>query len=434
LISSRIWPTLGRRRFGTERRPNLGLTIPLLFVAVLGITGCERPPEGTTDYELELAQIQTRLQEADGRDDRLVWEAHLFYRRASLTRDRADFQQAEAAISNALAQSGAREDLHFLQACLHYQLHRVPDARAALKKLSFIAGTPTFLALKADIDFEDGRYSEARSGYLQAIAADSTWDKLARLAHLESEFGNTAAAEDLYVRAQDKITVKEMRGYAFVELQRGLLDFHHGDLDAAMDHYRRADSAYSGFWVIEEHIAELLAAQKNFGPATALYEKVIANTERPEFQQALGDLYLAMGNADEARLWYERALSGYLSSAERGEVQYFHHLAEFYSDVRRDGTEAERWARKDLELRQGFAAYEALAWALYRAGRFEEALAAIETALESGSENAELLYHAAMIHQANDHAEKARQLLAQSAAINPRLSSNREGADRGEER
>ena len=99
-------------------------------------------------------------------------------------------------------------------------------------------------------------------------------------------------------------------------------------------------------------------------------------------------------NASPPLYWKERALSGYLQSAQRGEVHYYHHLADYYSDVAEDGAAAVKWARKDLRLRENFATQAALAWALYRDGQFGEAVCWIDRALASGVVDARLYFWA----------------------------------------
>src|SRR5262249_15245612 len=155
-----------------------------------------------------------------------------------------------------------------------------------------------------------------------------------------------------------QVSAKEMRAYAWVELQRGYLAFSRGHHDQALAHYRTAARAYSGYWLVDDYTAEVLGAQEKFDQAAALYRAVIARTPRPEIQQALGDLYALMGNAAEAAHWHDAALAGYLASVRRGEVQYLHHLAAFYADVTQDGAAAVEWARRDVEIRQTVAAYD----------------------------------------------------------------------------
>jgi tetratricopeptide (TPR) repeat protein len=114
--------------------------------------------------------------------------------------------------------------------------------------------------------------------------------------------------------------------------------------------------------MVDEHRAELLAAQGKYEEAAALYHSVVSRVPRPDFQQALGELYITMGKSAEATKWVDQARNGFLQSAERGEVHYYHHLADFCADVDEDGPEAVKWARKDLELRKNFSTLAALAW------------------------------------------------------------------------
>jgi tetratricopeptide (TPR) repeat protein len=384
--------------------------------------------EKQTDYEIELGKIQNDLLEVKNSlahvpIEKALRVVYLLYLRASLTGTIEHFRLAETEINNALQDLGSAEELYLVRAHLNLKLHRLGNTQYDLDRLAHWADSPKVKALKADLDLQAGRYEQARKGYESVIRQDRTWDNLARLAYLKSVTGDVSAAEALYLEAQDQLTAKEMRSYAWVELQRGRLDLNHGRHEEALARYQHADKAYSGYWLVEEHLAELLGAQQKFDEAVALYKKAIARTPRPELQQALGDLYAFMGKPDEAKPWHEQALTAYLASAERGEVHYFHHLAQFYADVREDGPEAVKWAHKDLQLRQNVATHDTLAWALYRNGQFLEALGEMNKALLPGVKDAHLFFHAAMIHLAAGRAEEGKQFLKKAAEINPRYES-----------
>jgi len=224
---------------------------------------------------------------------------------------------------------------------------------------------PKIQVLKADIDVQEGNYRVAETSYLNIIEKNRLWDNLSRLAYLRAKFGDFESADRIYQEAEEEISAKEMRSYAWVELQRGFLNLSRGRHEAAWDHYQRADQAYSGYWLVKDYMAEWLGAQRNFDAAIALYQKIITCAPRPELYHALGDLYLFMGKPDLAQPWHDKALAVYLDSARRGEVQYYHHLASFYADARLDGAQALRWARKDIQLRQNVTTRDALAWALF---------------------------------------------------------------------
>src|SRR6185503_2828417 len=110
---------------------------------------------------------------------------------------------------------------------------------------------------------------------------ERTWDKLARLAHFHFKMGDLEKADRLYDEAVDELTAKEMRHYSWLELQRGVLDLSRGHYGKARSHYERAERAYSGHWLVQEHVAELLGAEGKNDEAEAMYRRVIARVPRP---------------------------------------------------------------------------------------------------------------------------------------------------------
>jgi tetratricopeptide (TPR) repeat protein len=378
-----------------------------------------------TDYEIELQRIDQAISELAGTALDLPMDAeratkfvYLLYQRGSLSGDLGELREAEAAVTAAINELGPAGDLCYLKANLDFKFHRLFGVREDLEMGRDLRHSSQGRALLRDLDFQEGRYDDAKKGFEELIQEDPTWDNFARLGYIEFKMGDAGEADRLYSEAEDELTAKEMRHYAWVELQRGVLDLRQGHYEKALAHYRVADRAYSGYWLVEEHMAELLGAQGKLDEAVALYERVVARLPRPEFQQALGELYISMGRPDKAETWNERALAEYLESAESGGVHYYHHLADFYADVREEGVEAVKWARKDIELRRNFSTLAALAWALYRAGKSIEARGIINEALSSGVRDAHLFYQAGAIHHAAGMDDEGDHYLRMAAEIN----------------
>jgi len=348
---------------------------------------------------------------------------YLLYQRASLTGVLSDFQEVESTLAEVIRQLGPAGDLYLLKANLGFKFHRLGEVHQALETGRDLRDSPQGRALMADLAFQEGRYDEARLGLEELIKDDLSWDNLARLAYLNWKLGDTEAAQQLYGEAEDELTAKEMRHYAWVVLQRGVIDLRQGKFAEAAAHYQQADRAYSGYWLVTEHRAELLGAQGNYHDAAKLYEDVVAKVPRPEFHQALCELYWLLDQSEKAQYWQEKALTAYLDSADQGEVHYYHHLTDFFADVVEDGPEAVKWARKDIELRDNFATQSALAWALYRAGEFCEAVTRVDEALSSGVSEAHTFFQAGMIHRAAGDNLKAERYLRQAAEINPHHQS-----------
>jgi tetratricopeptide (TPR) repeat protein len=379
-----------------------------------------------TDFDTELERIDQGIAELENDALQLPIDrvkitklAYLQYQRASLTGNLDELSVADGTLDHAIEHLGRDGDLYFLKANIHFKVHRLADVEKDLEASTDLLQSPVGRALKADLDFQQGRYEAARSGYEALIEEERTWDTLARLAYFHFKMGDFDRADQLYDEAVDELTAKEMRHYAWVELQRGVVDLSRGNYEKAREHYERAERAYSGHWMVQEHVAELLGAEGRHDEAEALYRGVIARVPRPDFLQALGELYLSTGKTAEANDCLKRAESAFLESAQRGEVHYYHHLADLYADVFENGVEAVKWAQKDLELRRNFSTLAALAWALYRAGEFSRALEVMNESLASGVKDARLFHAAGLIHKAFSPNGKADSYLQMAAAINP---------------
>jgi tetratricopeptide (TPR) repeat protein len=335
-----------------------------------------------------------------------------------LTAQADDFASVERIVDRAL-DKWPIADLRLLRATVDLRFHRLEDARRNLDPIADEGGDDLQLLL-ADIALQSGAAAEARRKVDAVVARHPTWDARARLAWILARDGDIEGADRQYADAEADLTAKEMRACAWVELQWGQMYFARGRYELARRHYDRAERAYSGYWLHDEYEAEMLGALRDFDHAVARYQDAIARAPRPDLYQQLGDLYLAMGRPVQAREWHDRALSGYLASVDRGDVQFLHHLAAFYEDVRPDGAAAVRWAQKDWQLRPNHASEDTLAWALYRNGQLDAALTASSRALEGNDVDAHMLFHGVTINEAAGRPDDARRLRARLLSMNPR--------------
>jgi tetratricopeptide (TPR) repeat protein len=338
--------------------------------------------------EKEVALLTSRCKDHPWDLQGRVRLAYRMFHRASLTGKLADLEQVEAAILQTIHQFGPKEDLCLLKANLDFRLHRLAGVRHDLEMAPLLPGRFDARVLQADLAFQEGQYEVAHLALQELIRENPTWDTIARLAHWKSKLGEPAEADKLYEQAEEDLTAKQMLSYAWLELQRGMLDFNHGRYPEAWAHYRRAEAGYPGHWHTAEHFAELHAAEGNFDEAETILKQVIARTSKPEIQQALGELYVFTDRPEQAQPWFDSALATYLDSVRRGGVHYLHHLADFYADARLEPAEALRWAEQDMKMRPNFSTQSTLAWALFRNGRVKEALEYIGLALDSGVRDA----------------------------------------------
>jgi tetratricopeptide (TPR) repeat protein len=291
-------------------------------------------------------------------------------------------------------------DLRLLRATVALELHRADLARAALAALPDLAGRPPEQVLLADVAQFTGDYAAARTGYLRAARADPDWSTTARLAALAVATGDVEEADERYLAAEEEITAKQMRAFAWVRVQRGDLALAQDDAARAERCYTDADRAYPGWWYVTAHRAALDAGLGRTERAAAGYRAVLAEVDRPEFHEALGAVLAASGEADGAAACQATAAAAYTRSVARGEVHYLHHLAAFHADVRPHPSAAITWARQDVALRRSGSSLSLLAWCLYRGGRTAEALAVLDEAFALGAGDPRLRARAREIRQA----------------------------------
>jgi tetratricopeptide (TPR) repeat protein len=308
---------------------------------------------------------------------------------------------------------------------VEYESHHFGAARdLALQLAKLDPNKSRSFALLGDGCLELGAVNGAIDAYREmqrlngpAIEAEP---RLARLALARGRLDEAAEHSAKAVQAARDLSPERPDLVAWSLVQLGQLSFDRGNWSAAEGHYKAALQADPENPHALEHLGELSAALEKYDEAISLDERAIGLAPRPEFVQALGDICAAAGRRDEAADYHHRSRDAFLKNAEENNAHYFHHLAGYYCDVEENAAEALKWARRDLELRQTAAAHDALAWALYRAGEMSAAVEQARAALQTGTQNAHILFHAGMIFLAAGETARGRELLADAARVNPR--------------
>ncbi len=380
-------------------------------------------------YHTEMRLIEQDIADIGGAEalaepinsQRVTQYIYRIYQRGSIAGDLVQLSAVALAIDHALPLLANPGDLYLLKANVAFKLHKLAEVEAALVAVPSVYDSNEGRLIRADLNFQHGKYREAKTRYLEALQAERSWSALCRLAYFHGKMGDVDGADRLYEEAEDQLTAKEMRSYAWLEVQRGFLAFARGRHSEAQARYARAEAAYPGYWLVTEHIAELMGAEGKYREAIEIFENINSTTDRPDLQQAIGELYEIAGDVARAHDWHRKALTAYLQSAQRGEVHYYHHLADYYSDVAKEGTQAVRWAQADLQLRENFSTQAALAWAFYRNGQLDEACDWIDRALASGAVEPHLFSRAAKIHAGAGNFDDARTHMERATRLNPSI-------------
>jgi tetratricopeptide (TPR) repeat protein len=384
--------------------------------------------------EVEVAGVQRFLEDRVRRDpDDIIAQnrlAEIYLQRLRETGDYEWLRRAGEAARRSLASVPAEQNAGGLsmQARVEYESHHFAAARDRASALTKIEpGKSRGFALLGDALLELGDLDEAAIAYdeMQKRKSDpmETETRIARLELARGAFDSARMHFEKALEAARQLSAASPEIVAWCLVQSGKLAFNLGQWDVAEKNFQAALAERPNDPGALDYLGELRAAQEKYDEAILLYEKAIARTPRPEFWQALGDVYSAMGKIADGATWHARARDAYLKNAAEGYAHYFHHLAGFFSDTEENPAESLKWARRDLELRHTAASQDALAWALYRGGEFAQAVEIAKRVLAPGAKDAHILAHAGMIFLAAGDSMRGKELLAEAARINPRHNS-----------
>jgi tetratricopeptide (TPR) repeat protein len=416
---------------GLSPGPALALALGLALLA-----GCDRPgtpsaqvgaaPPVAAGYERERrnldAAIEAGLELAAKRpDDGLlpVELVSLYQERAHLTGDYDDYRHAERLLERHAAAARSSAPYCLARARLHFSLHRLEQAGAALDACPATAEASEVAALRGDIALYSGRYREAEATF-RALANDPGLPQhFVRLALLRSKVGAPAEAAALLEAAERRYHGVSATMKAWLKLQRGLVALDRGRFDEALAMYRLAGDALPGWWLVDEHVAQVASLRGDPRTAKSLYAGVVERTQAPEFMDALARIEREEGRAarahellQRARAIHEKRLSDFPEAAAGHALDHF--LQE-HGDSRR----ALALAQANFANRPHGEAAIALARAWMLTGKPERALPVVEAQLEAGWDTPEAHWVLAQALQRAGKPERAADARARALRMNP---------------
>lgn len=393
----------------------------MAFLLALGSAG-ELLGQPRTSDDL-IRYYQARLaRRTDGRSYAGLGQAYIL--KARETGDPTYYALADTALTRCLeigpdraTAARAATDL----AAVQMARHQFREALATGQKaLGFDAGNLLPYGPIGDAYIELGEYDKAEVAYEKMKSLTGPFYPYGRLSMLKFLKGDPAGAIVEMRRAVETGIEgnQPKENVAWAQFKLGATLFQTGDLTGAAQAHQEALSTFPGFHRALAGLAQVRAAEGRYAEAIELYRKAIGVIPLPDYAAGLGDVYAKTGRADEARKQY--ALVEYIGRLNAlNQVLYNRELALFYLNHDLKLGEALELARKELEVRRDVYTSDVLAWALYKNGRARDALAPMTDALRLGTKDAQLLFHAGMIHQAVGDREPARRALQEALRLNP---------------
>jgi tetratricopeptide (TPR) repeat protein len=385
----------------------------------LALLACLLAPAAWAQQALEqrIERLQAKHQAAPD-DLKTIQElAEALLLRVQRSADPRDANRAEALIEHGLKLGPKEARLWSLKSWSQMTAHQFQNALASARRARSLGASGALsLGLEADALVELGRYREAVDATQQMLDRVPGLPSYSRAAHLRFVHGDLEGAIKLMRQAvQAGRPRSEETAWALGQLSE--LYLQNGQLDLAEQSAQAALATTPGLAQNIAQLARVREAQGRFEEALELYRKAAQIQPSPEFVFSLWKLTQRLGKTVEGKRQAE-LLDG-LARLDEKNGSYRRVLAAYYSE-RQEGTiEAERLARLELKARPDVYSHDALAWALYRAGKLAAARQHAEQALAFGTPDFALKYHAGIILRAAGERERGEKLLSEARARAP---------------
>jgi tetratricopeptide (TPR) repeat protein len=334
--------------------------------------------------------------------------------------DPTDYGRAELAFQEVLRRDPNSRSALAGKGALLLARHEFAEALAVGSRLTELAPKdPVGWGVMGDAQTELGRYDDAIKSVQRMVDLRPDLASYSRVSYqreLHGQLDPAIKAMEMAFRAGST----NVENHEYIRVLVGNLYFAKGDLATAEKTYDASLARAPDFTWALAGLARVRAAQGDLNEGISLYQRAVDRIPLPEFVIALGEMQEAAGRHDDARRSFEVARAIASLFASNG-VQTDLDLALFEANHGDPGKALEQ-ARAAYERQPNIKAADALAWALYKAGRLDEARERAEEALRLGTRDGVFLYHAGMIAKAQGDEPAAKSYLQKAFELNPFFS------------
>ncbi len=420
------------------RRGRLALaTAAMVLVSVAGCGGgggegsvsrapeipfVEVDPDSTSRTDQAITKAQDALRADPNDANAQIDLAEAFLQKGRETADPTLYTSAEILLDKVAAVAPDDPRVLNAQGSLALTRHLFREALVLSdRSLQAAPGNETAYGVRVDALNELGRYDEAVEATQDMVDVRPSLASLSRVSYARELMGDLDGAIEAMGQALTAGAGSGGENVAFVQALLGNLLLTRGDLAQAEAQYEEAETTFPGLPAVRAGRARLLVAQERYEEAAEVLGDLVEERPLIEYAVAQGDALTAAGQPDEAEDAYA-LVDGIAQLLAANGVQVDVDLALF--DAQEDpGEESVAQARRGLEQRPSIIGHDALAWSLFTAGQVDEATTEAEAALETGSRDPLIRYHAAEIAAARGDRAGAIENLEVVLDTNPRFSA-----------
>src|SRR5262245_2514902 len=348
------------------------------------------PQRGDTRIDKEIFRLQQRIREGRNVEvwlDRLGWA---FVAKARESFDPGFYKLAEQCAYSIEKRNSLSPDAMLLRAHALQSLHRFKESETLARRLVQQRGLSFDFGLLGDALMEQGKLGDAVEAYQRMMNLKPDLRAYARAAHMRWLKGDLEGAIEAMRLAVSAASPSDAESAAWVNTRLAVYEFQAGRVREAEQRCALALSLQSDYAPTLLLKGKMLLAQSRFGEAVDALRKAVKLNPLPEYQWTLAEALRVAGKENEASD-VEAQL------CQRGATSDPRTLALYLATRHASPETALRLARAELDSRSDVFSHDALAWSLAAAGKVPEAHSEMQCALAEGTEDARLLFHAAII-------------------------------------
>jgi tetratricopeptide (TPR) repeat protein len=372
---------------------------------------------GTTRVDTLIAAAQKAIEKNPGKADFYVSLGQLWVRKAREAADPGFYLNANACADLALDIAPGTRDGEALRGLVLLNNHRFLDAAdQAERVLAKDKANLVALSILSDAKLELGDYDAATKAAQAMNDIKPNLPAYVRAAHLKWLRGDGDGAKELVKHAYDARDERELEPAAWVLVQGAMMFWDEGDYDGA-------DKGFDVALKDETDYPPALVGKGRVAMAKGEFKRAVDYLDKAYKESPLVETAWLLGDAREGAGDHSGAEAAYAEVVKRGRQSDGRTLAQFYATKNRDAAEAVKLAEAEKQVRDDIYTEDAIAWALYRAGRFVEAKAASDKALRLGTKEARLVYHAGAIAIASGDKAGGEKLVKEALERNPKFDA-----------
>jgi len=269
----------------------------------------------------------------------------------------ADYERTEELTNRLISVAPQDPQSYLARAGIRSTFHQFLEALRDLDEAERLGASAAAVnRLRASICQAQGNLDRALPLWKKAIEDQPDIISLGSAAVALAETGETSGATQLFDRALQEYRDVSPFPVAWIEFQRGLMLERAGRIPEAREQYEMAHARLPRYAAATGHLAASLSYSGDRSRAITLLERLLEQTDDPEYSAQLAGLLVQQGDFSKAGRLRAAARQGYERLSERHPEAFADHAARFWLDE--NPSKALALAQKNLAIRKTADAYE----------------------------------------------------------------------------